>query len=207
MPDPSLVDAATVAREEGVDPGAGLYPAEAVTRLARDGANELRETRPVPAWRRFLSKFNDPLIYLLLAAVAISLIAWFADGAAGLPVDAIVIAAVILLNAIIGFVQERRAADAVAALATMTASTSTVFRAGQRVRIPSAELVRGDVLVLGEGDAVGADARIISASALRIMEASLTGESEAADKDPATLSELLPLGDRRNMVFKGTAVT
>ena len=98
-------------------------------------------------------------------------------------------------------------ADAVAALGTMTASTSTVFRVGQRVRIPSAELVRGDVLVLGEGDAVGADARIISASALRIMEASLTGESEAADKDPATLSELLPLGDRRNMLFKGTAVT
>src|SRR5690606_14991836 len=103
-------------------------------------------------------------------------------------VDAIVIATIVLVNAILGYVQEARAADAVAALAKMTAVTSSVVRGGEVRRIPSAELVRGDVMLLGEGDAVGADARLVQAAALRVQEASLTGESEAVLKDPATLA-------------------
>src|SRR5690606_2453050 len=119
---------------------------------------------------------------------------------------ALVIAAIIVLNAVLGYTQESKAEDAVAALASMTAAVSTVLRAGELRTIPSAELVRGDVLVLDEGAAVGADARLLTAHSLRVQEASLTGESEAVTKDPTTLGHEVPLGDRLNMVFKGTAV-
>ena len=120
--------------------------------------------------------------------------------------DAIVIAIIVVLKAALGYVQEAKADAAVAALAKMTAATSAVPRDGQMLRVPSAELVRGDLLVLGEGDAVGADARLLQATSLRVQEASLTGESEAVIKDAATLHEPAALGDRLNMVFKGTAV-
>ncbi|KAE8763349.1 cation-translocating P-type ATPase [Georgenia thermotolerans] len=204
--DPAQRDAADVARELGVDPAVGLSSTEAARRLAADGPNELRARPPVPLWRKVLAQFQDPLVYLLLVAVAISLVAWAAEGATGPPVDAIVIAAVILLNALLGLVQEAKAENAVAALQTMTAATSTVLRDGELRTVPAAELVRGDVLVLGEGDAVGADARLLGATALRVSEASLTGESEAVTKDPATLPGPAPLGDRLDMVYKGTAV-
>jgi magnesium-transporting ATPase (P-type) len=204
--DPWLRDAQDVARALRTDPEHGLDPAEAARRLTQDGPNELRSTRPVPAWRRFLAQFRDPLIYLLLAAIAISLAAWAIEGASGVPVDAIVIALIVLLNAILGYVQETKAQNAVAALAKMTAVPSAVLRGGQLERLPSAELVRGDLLVLGEGDSVGADARLVQAASLRVQEASLTGESEAVLKDAATLAAPAALGDRLNMVFKGTAV-
>ena len=203
---PWLRDAAEVAAGMEVDQEVGLSPAEAARRLATDGPNELRGTPPVPAWRRFLRQFQDPLIYLLFAAIAIATVAWLLEGAVGLPVDAVVIAAIVVLNAVIGFVQENRASDAVAALAEMTAATSTVLRGGELVSVPSSELVQGDILVLAEGDSVGADGRLLRASALRIQEASLTGESEASAKDAEPLEEAAELGDRRNMVYKGTAV-
>ncbi|PPL20262.1 cation-translocating P-type ATPase [Microterricola pindariensis] len=201
-----LLDAATVAAHLGVDPATGLSDAEAAGRLAADGPNELRGTPPVPTWRKILAQFQDPLIYLLLAAVAISLLAWVVEGAHGAPVDSIVIAAIIVLNAIIGYTQEAKAADAVAALGAMTAASSTVLRGGELKTVPSSELVRGDILVLAEGDAVGADARLLTATGLRIQEASLTGESASVTKNAATLPDPAPLGDRANMVFKGTSV-
>lgn len=204
--DPSLRDAADVAAELGVDPAVGLTSAEAARRLREDGPNELRAKPPVPLWRKVLAQFQHPLIYLLLGAVAISLIAWAAEGAVGVPIDATVIAAVVILNAALGLVQESRAETAVAALKSMTEASSTVLRDGELRTVPSHELVRGDILVLNEGDAVGADARLLSASALRVQEASLTGESEAVTKDPSTLPRRVPLGDRRDMVYKGTAV-
>ncbi|WP_341359687.1 cation-translocating P-type ATPase [Georgenia sp. M64] len=204
--DCSLRDAADVAAELGVDPARGLTGGEAAHRLERDGRNELRPTPPVPLWRRVMRQFQDPLVYLLLVAVVISVGAWFAEGADGLPVDAVVILAVVVLNAVLGLVQESRAEDAVAALAAMTAAGATVLRDGELRTIPSAELVRGDVLVLSEGDAVGADARLVTATGLRVAEASLTGESEAVLKDPATLSAPASLGDRLDMVYRGTAV-
>ena len=128
------------------------------------------------------------------------------EGLVGWPVDAVVIATVVLLNGVLGFVQEAKAENAVAALARMTAATSAVLRDGQVRRLPSAELVRGDLLVLGEGDSVGADARLVQSTSLRVQEASLTGESEAVLKDAATLAATAALGARLDMVFKGTAV-
>ena len=204
--DPSVTDAAAVARALGADLERGLSAAEAERRLAEQGRNELRGAPPQPTWRRLLAHFQDPLIYLLLAAIVIALAAWFLEGRAGWPVDALVIAVVVLLNGALGFMQEAKARDAVAALARMTEATSAVLRDGQPLRVPSAELVRGDLLLLGEGDAVGADARLLDATVLRVQEASLTGESEAVLKDAATLRAAVPLSDRLNMVFKGTAV-
>jgi Ca2+-transporting ATPase len=190
----------------GVDRAAGLTPEEAARRLAEAGPNSLRSAPPTPTWRKALAQFQDPLIYLLLGAIAVSVLAWWVEGAAGVPVDAVVIAVVVALNAALGFLQENKAENAVAALQSMTAANSTVLRGGALRTVPTAELVRGDVLVLAEGDAVGADARLFSASGLRVAEASLTGESEAVTKDPGTLGVEAPLGDRTNMVYKGTAV-
>jgi Ca2+-transporting ATPase len=204
--DPSLREAADVAHELGVDPAVGLDDAEAARRLAADGPNELRSRPPVPLWRKVLEQFRDPLVALLLVAVAISVSVWWVEGADGVPVDAVVIAAIVVLNAVLGLVQESKAENAVAALRSMTEATSTVLRGGRRITVRSAGLVRGDVLVLAEGDAVGADARLVSATALRVQEASLTGESEAVLKDAKVLPAPAPLGDRFDMVHKGTAV-
>lgn len=190
----------------GVDPGAGLDPAEAQLRLERYGPNELRAAPPVPLWRKIVRQFQDPLIYLLLAAIAISVVAWAVEGAAGLPVDALVIGAVVLFNGALGFVQENKAESAVAALRLMTAANSTVLRNGELTTVPAAALVPGDILVLSEGDAVGADARLVTAHSLGVAESSLTGESAPVFKDPRILSGDVPLGDRLNMVYKGTAV-
>lgn len=205
--DPSLLSVAEVAKDFDVDPETGLSEAEVLERLEGFGANELRSKEAEPGWKRFLRQFADPLVYLLLVAIAISLAAWVFEGASGVPIDATVILLIVIANAVIGFVQENQAADAVAALADMTASSSTVLRGGELVTIASAELVPGDILVLSEGDAVGADARLISSSALRVEEASLTGESEPVEKDPETLTKLVTLGDRADMVFRGTAIT
>jgi Ca2+-transporting ATPase len=205
--EPSLVDAADIARRLEVDVTVGLTAAEAARRLAEDGPNELTAVRPVPGWRKILAQFHDPLIYLLLVATAVSVGAWLVEGAPGLPVDAIVIAAIVVLNAVLGFVQEARADDAVAALSTMTAASSTVLRDGLLTTVPSTALVRGDLLVLSEGASVGADARLTEASSLRVAEASLTGESAAVTKSPLTLPAASSLADRLNMVYKGTAVS
>ncbi len=204
--DPSLLDAGQVALASGTDPSQGLTGAEAALRLARHGPNALRARPPLPAWRRLLAQFQDPLVYLLLGALAVALVAWAAEGRGGWPVDPVVIAAVMVFNALLGFAQEAKAERAVAALARMTAASSAVLREGRQQRIPSEQLVPGDLLLLAEGDSVGADARLLQAADLRVQEASLTGESEAVLKDPARLEAPAPLGDRLCMVFKGTAV-
>ena len=209
--DPSLIDIADLTLSLGSDLDHGLGAKDAAKRLQADGPNELRGVAPVSAWRRALAQLQDPLVYLLGAAAAVALAAWWFEGrgqpgAAGWPLDAIVIAFVVVLNAVLGWLQESKAAQAVAALAKMTTATSAVLRDGAVARVPSAELVKGDVLVLAEGDAVGADARLAQAAALKLLEAPLTGESEPVLKDAAALSGTAALGDRLNMVFKGTAV-
>ena len=204
--DPTLLPADGIAAQLAVDPEAGLSDAEARARLEADGPNELRAKPSAPLWRKVLSQFQDPLIYLLLAAIVISLAAWVAEGATSLPIDAIVIALIVIANAILGLVQEAKAESAVAALSSMTAAASTVVREGRLVTIPARDLVRGDVLSLSEGDSVGADARLLSASALRLQESSLTGESTSTSKSPERLDAPASLGDRRNMVYRGTAV-
>ena len=205
--DPSLRDSSEVARDADTDAEAGLTSNEAARRLARHGPNRLDAKAAVSAWRKLLAQFTDPLIYLLLAAVVVSTIAWWLEGAEGLPVEAIVIAAIVLANGILGFVQERQAEAAVAALQRMAAPTARVVRDGREERIGAEEVVPGDILVIGEGDAISADGRLLMSASLTVAEASLTGESEAVLKDPATLAGPAALGDRRNMVFAGTAVT
>ncbi len=209
--DPSLIDITDLSLALGTDLQRGLRADEAANRLRADGPNQLRAVPPVPLWRRALAQLQDPLVYLLGAAAAVALAAWWFEGrglqgVAGWPLDAIVISAVVLLNAVLGLLQEVKAAQAVTALAKMTTATANVLRDGAVVRVPSAELVRGDVLVLAEGDAVGADARLVQHAALKLLEAPLTGESEAVLKDAAPLPAPAALGDRLNMVFKGTAV-
>ncbi len=208
---PSLIDIADLALALGTDLESGLGVEEAANRLRADGPNELRAVPPVPRWRRALVQLQDPLVYLLGAAAAVALAAWWFEGrglqgAAGWPLDAIVITCVVVLNAMLRWLQEAKAAQAVVALAKMSTATSAVLRDGAVVQVPSTELVKGDVLVLAEGDAVGADARLSQATALKLLEAPLTGESEAVLKDAARLPGPVALGDRLNMVFKGTAV-
>ena len=214
--DPSLVDATEVAAALDVDPRTGLSAAEAKRRLEKFGPNELASAPPVPKWKKFLQQFQDPLVYLLLAATAISLVAWIiekvnaapgAEGGEVLPFDAIVIVLIIIVNAILGYMQEAKAEEAVNALSEMTAPTSNVLRDGRVERINTTDIVPGDILVLGEGDTVPADGRLLAAASLRIAEASLTGESVPVGKKPETLEKAKALGDRTNMVFNGTSVT
>ncbi|NLG59315.1 MAG: HAD-IC family P-type ATPase, partial [Gammaproteobacteria bacterium] len=205
-PTPWAATADDLATTLGTNPETGLDSAEAARRLRIHGPNELAARPPVPAWKRFLAQFRDPLVILLIVAIVISLAAWWAEGAAGWPVDALVIAVIVLLNAVLGFVQEAKASSAVAALAKMTGVTSSVLRGGIVQRIPSRELVPGDVLLLAEGDAVGADARLIEAAALSVQEAPLTGESAPVAKDTGALPATTALAERSCMVFKGTSV-
>ena len=137
-----------------------------------------------------------------------SLVAWILEGGEEVPFEVVVILAIILLNAVLGYVQEARAEQAVAALQRMAAATPPASFATERPqRVPSVDVVPGDVLLLAEGDAVAADARLVEAASLTVAEASLTGESEAVLKDVTALDEPVGLGDRVNMVFDGTAVT
>ena len=206
-PEPWRRDAASVAADLGADTLRGLTSEEAAGRLRRFGRNELEGEAAVPAWRRLLAQFADPLIYLLFAAVVVSIVAWIVEGADGLPWDAVVIAVIVLLNGVLGYVQEARAEQAVAALQRMAAASAGVRRDGREQRIPATDIVPGDVMLLAEGDAVSADARLVEAASLMVAEASLTGESEPVLKQVAPLAQPVALGDRANMVFSGTAVT
>jgi potassium/sodium efflux P-type ATPase len=206
LPEPWCLEIDEVARSVDSDAVRGLAGAEAARRLARYGPNLLRAADREPRWHAVLRQFADPLIYLLVAAVAISLAAWAVEGADGVPYDAVVIALIVLANAVLGYVQEARAERAVEALQRMTASSATVVRDGRPVRVPAADLVPGDLLVLEAGDAVGADARLTQVAALTMTEAALTGESEPVLKDPAPIPAATALADRLDMVFHGTAV-
>ena len=136
-----------------VEADLGLTDTQAAQRLAADGPNQLRAAPTTPAWRQFLAQFEDPLVYLLLAAMGIALAAWWIEGRVGWPIDVIVIAVVVLLNAVLGWAEQNKARQAVAALGRMTAATSGVVRGGVVQRVPSTQLVCGDLLVLAEGDA------------------------------------------------------
>ena len=206
-PDPALLDATAVVEKLRTDPELGLTAAEAARRLVVVGANDIESVPPAPAWRKLLAQFRNPLIYLLLAALIASLAVWVVEGDGDWPVDAVVIAVILVLNALLGYTQEERAERAVGALARMAATSATVIRDGARRTVPASEVVPGDVLLLAEGDAVAADARLLSSAGLEVSEAALTGLSEPVVKDARTLAEPAALGDRADMVFKGTAVT
>jgi P-type Ca2+ transporter type 2C len=205
-PEPWCEDAAAVAERLDTDVDQGLTDAQAAERLDRFGPNQLEAAEPAPAWRKLAEQFRDPLVYLLLVAVAVSLVAWLLEGGEDVPFEVVVISLILVANALLGYVQEARAEQAVAALQRMAAATAGVVRDGAVQRVPTTQIVPGDVLVLSEGDAVAADARLVEAASLTVAEASLTGESEPVLKDAATLAGPVALGDRVDMVFSGTAV-
>ena len=185
----------------------GLSETEARARLQRYGRNELTAEKPVPAWKKFLGQFRDLLVVLLLIATAISAALWLFERDSALPYEAIAIFAVVLLNAVMGYVQQARAEQAVAALRKMTAAEAHVIRDGERRTIAAAELAPGDVILIEEGDTIPADARLIASAALHTAEAALTGESVPVEKDARPIQDDAGLGDRFDMVFSGTAAT
>jgi Ca2+-transporting ATPase len=193
--------------ELGSDRARGLTSAEARARLERYGPNQLTAERPVPAWRKFLAQFQDMLVILLLIATAISVALWLYERSEGLPYEAIAISAVVLLNAIMGYVQGERAESAVAALRQMAAAHAHVIRDGELTSVPATEVVPGDLIVVEEGDTIPTDARVIQSTALQTAEAALTGESVPVSKEVDAISGEVGLGDRVNMIYSGTAVT
>ena len=185
----------------------GLSKGEARARLERYGRNELTSEKPVPAWRKFLAQFQDALVILLFIATLISAVLWLYEREPALPYEAMAIFAVVLLNAIMGYIQQSRAEEAVAALRQMSAAHASVIRDNERQSIPAAEVVPGDILLIEEGDTVPADARLIQETALQTAEAALTGESLPVSKDTLPITEEVGIGDRHNMIFSGTAAT
>jgi len=178
----------------------GISSEEALKRLQEFGTNELKEKKKKTPLMMFLDQFRDFMILVLIAAAVIS-------GIIGEPSDTIAIAVIVILNAIIGFVQEYRAEKAMAALKKMSAPVATVIRDGGHAAIPAAEIVPGDIVLLDAGSFIPADVRLLETAQLRIEEAALTGESVPADKHTTALhDEAIPLGDRRNMAYKGTIV-
>ena len=191
----------------GADARRGLTDGEARVRLGRHGKNELTADTPVPAWRKFLAQFQDVLVVLLLVATAISAALWLYERDSALPYEAMAISAVVLLNALMGYIQESRAESALAALRQMAAAHAHVLRDGERRSVDATEVVPGDIILIEEGDTIPADARLIHTAALQTAEASLTGESLPVAKEVAPISGEMGLGDRDNMIFSGTAVT
>ena len=188
------------------NPVHGLTTAEVQRRFARYGKNVLPAAPPTPAWQRFLAQFQNPLTTLLLVATVISCIAWIIEDEGGLPYEALAILAIVILNAVLGYVQEHRAEQAVAALQAMSAPTARVLRDGEQQAIPASDVVPGDILLLEEGDTLPADGRMIEAIALRADESALTGESTSIAKDSAPITNDVGISDQRNMVFSGTVV-
>ena len=179
----------------------GISTEEAAVRLGQYGPNELKEKKKRTPFMMFLDQFRDFMILVLIAAAVIS-------GFIGELSDTIAIVVIVVLNAVVGFIQEYRAEKAMEALKKMAALTATVIRNGMPETIPSSGLVPGDVVMLEAGRIVPADIRVIEAANLRIEEAALTGESVPAEKHAGVLDdEDLPLGDRTNMAFKGTIVS
>ena len=193
------LDGPDVLQRLGVDPADGLGADGVAERLARHGPNRLPEPPRRPAWQRFLLQFHNPLIYVLLVAGLATL-------ALGSHVDAGVILGVVLVNALIGHIQEGKAEQALAAVRGMLAARATVQRGGERHQIDAGELVPGDIVWLEPGDRVPADLRLLQARNLRTVEAALTGESAAVDKDTGAATDHAALGDRHGMAFSGTLV-
>ncbi len=196
------LSSAEVCQPLEVDPVKGLDTKEAEKRLAQFGPNSIIEAEKISPLKLFIAQFNDLLIIILIIAALISGIVLREL------VDTIAIAVILLLNAILGFVQEFRAEHALAALKRMLAPVAKVLRQGFEQEIPADQLVPGDIVNIYTGDRIPADCRIIESNLLAIDESSLTGESVPVDKQVVPLTKTdLPLGDRTNMCYTGTMVT
>jgi P-type Ca2+ transporter type 2C len=193
----------------GSNTARGLTRADAQQRLEEYGPNRLRSAPETPWWKRLLEQFEDFLVIILLVATVISVIEWLLQDPreTALPYEAIVIMAIVILNAMLGFIQEARAEKSVRALMALAAPEATVIRDGERQRIATDDIVPGDLVLIEAGDKIPADARIIEAANLQTDEAPLTGESMPVSKQVTPLDGGVGLGDRRNMLYSGTVAT
>ena len=211
---PYSTDAGSVLSGLGTDVKLGLSSEEASARLARDGENKLKEKKKKTMLARFLEQFKDVMIIILIIAAIISFVVACVDvfgPEAGDPkefFEPVLILLIVVLNAVMGVMQESKAEKALEALKNMSAPHARVIRDGKECIIGAAELVVGDIILLEAGDFVPADARLIRSTSLKSEEAALTGESVPAEKDAdAPVKEGAPLGDRSNMVFSGCSIT
>jgi P-type Ca2+ transporter type 2C len=203
---PHGAEAEAVVAALGSDAQRGLDPAEARRRLERHGPNRLRSAPETPWWRRLLEQFQNVLVVILLVATAISAAEWLLQDPreTALPYEAIVILAIVVLNALLGFVQEARAEKAVQALMALAAPEATVVRGGERLSIATDAIVPGDILLVEAGDKVPADARLVEEANLQTDEAALTGESLPVRKTTRPVEADAGVGDRRDMLHSGT---
>ena len=187
----------------------GLSESEVRSRLERDGKNKLAEAKKDSMLKKFFDELKEPMLIILMIAAVLSVITSAASGEIEFT-DAIIILVVVLLNAILGVVQESKAEKAIEALQEMSAATSKVIRDGRQISVHSEDLAAGDIVILEAGDSVPADGRIIECASMKIEEAALTGESVPVDKQVEALSASsdgeVPLGDRKNMVYMGSTV-
>jgi cation-transporting P-type ATPase F len=195
----SFTNAATLKRLE-VDAGLGLSEGEVAERQKLYGKNVLTPKKGTPAWLRFLMQFNQPLVYILVAAALVTFILkeW---------IDSSVIFGVVLINSIVGFLQESKALNALAALARSMTTQTSVLRDGVEKNIPSTELVPGDIVMVASGDKVPADMRLLKIRELQVNESALTGESLPVEKKTEPVAEGTGLADRVNMVYTSALVT
>ena len=228
-----LSAAAEVLSDQGVDENLGLSNDEASSRLAKTGPNKLEEAEKTPLWKRFFEQMADPMVIMLIVAAVISALTGMVKGEADFA-DVAIIMFVVIVNSVLGVVQEAKSEEALEALQEMSAAQSKVLRDGKLVHLPSAELVPGDVIMLEAGDSVPADCRVLESATMKIEEAALTGESVPVEKH-ANVIELaagtdawrlailalpqrrllgflelgtddVPLGDRKNMCYMGSTV-
>ena len=194
------VDGDAAVAQLGTDRHTGLTAEAAAERLARVGPNRLPPPKRRPPWLRFAYQFHNVLIYVMLGAAVVTaaLAHW---------IDTAVLLAAVIVNAMIGFLQEGKAEQALDAIRRMLSLRTTVLRDGERMEIPAEALVPGDVVMLAAGDKVPADLRLIAEKGLRVNEAILTGESEVVEKALAPVEAETPLGDRRGMLYSGTLIS
>ncbi|MBR0379921.1 MAG: HAD-IC family P-type ATPase, partial [Mogibacterium sp.] len=204
---PYLEDIGSVLAETGSE-AAGLTSAEAASRLEKDGPNKLIEPKKRSSLLKFFDQMKDPMILILLAAALLSLITSLYEGET--PTDVFIILFVVVLNSVLGVVQENKAEEAIEALKQMTAAKSKVLRDGEIISVESSGLAVGDVVLLEAGDSIPADGRIIEEASMKVEEAALTGESVPVTKTSEALvlgdSKDVALGDRKNMVYMGSTV-
>lgn len=199
-----------VLKELSSNEESGLSAGEASSRLAQYGPNELEKEEKTPLWKRFFEQMADPMVIMLIVAAVISAVTGMIQGESEWA-DVIIIMAVVIINSVLGVVQEAKSEQALEALQQMSAAQSKVIRDGKMAHLPSAELVPGDVVLLEAGDSVPADCRVLESASMKIEEAALTGESVPVEKhtDAITLdagADDVPLGDRKNMCYMGSTV-
>lgn len=205
-----LSDAADVLSSYYTQATEGLSTAEAQSRLAKDGPNKLKEPKKDPVIKRFFAQMADPMVIMLLIAAVISAVAGAYTGEGGIA-DVAIILFVVVVNSVLGVVQEGKAEEALAALQKMSAATSKVIRDGRLDEVASTDLVAGDIVLLEAGDSVPADCRVLESASMKIEESALTGESLPVEKTAEILTlsggaDDIALGDRKNMCYSGSVV-